>query len=69
MDSDETDSITSRADIQRKVDLLRQEQDAIEQRKHEDYEDATSYRRISDEIDLLEAEMSRLKLKATHGQG
>ncbi len=55
--------------IQRKLDQLLQERDAIAQHQHQGFGDVERYNAISDEIGLLDEEMSRLKQKAASGQG
>lgn len=69
MSAEETGSNASFADIQRKMNLLMEEKDVIDQRQHQGYGDAERYLRIGDEIDFLEEEMSRLNQNASHGQG
>ena len=64
-----TGEIESSTQIEHRLDLLRQQRDAIDQRQHSGYGDAVRHLRVSGEIESLEIELSRLRQKASVGQG
>ena len=64
-----TGGIESSGEIERRLDLLRRQRDAIDQRQHSGYGDAVRHLRFSGEIESLEIELSRQKQKASIGQG